>query len=92
MFCYVLQEFEEVVTDRMLSQQLLQMVINVQAAVIRSDHHENHWREFESNILLLVCGSHDYSPLSHNLCTTFAERTSHPSTASLNKLCQPTLG
>jgi hypothetical protein len=52
---YVLHEFEEVVLDRMLNQQLLQMVINVQAAVIRSGCHGNHWREFESNILLLVC-------------------------------------
>ena len=51
---HVLQEFDEVVVDRMLSQQLLQMLINVQVAVIRSDCHENHWREFESNILLLV--------------------------------------
>ena len=49
-----MQEFDEVVMDRMLNQQLLQMLINVQAAVIRSGCHGSHWREFESNILLLV--------------------------------------
>ena len=40
--------------DRMLSEQLLQMLINVQTAIIRSGCHGSQWREFESNILLLV--------------------------------------
>ena len=49
-----LQEFEALADRRGFPQKMIQTLLNIQTTILRNSFHGNYWKEYESNILILV--------------------------------------